>query len=452
MKEHLLSTLKLSLPLIIAQIAQLGLGLTDTAMIGWYGTSELAALTLGHACLFFVYITLTGFSLAVITNVSQAFGKADEEALRLNFRMGLWLVFAFSLIGLVLVSKTEEFLTYLNQDEQIVKIVSQYIEIVQWMVPFLLLTYVIKAFLISVKKQQVVLSISILGLATNIVLNYLFIFGKLGLPELGIRGVAYSSLLTSFAMMLSGLLYIHFSDLKVKRIFKDFFIFDTIIFMNLFKLGWPICLTIMAESGMFSFASILMGWIGDVELAAHGISLTVFALFFMIPLGISQAGTVIIAKTIGANELAKLDKAASSIYLLGLGWAVVNTFLIIVYGDFIISIFLNSNDVNVEEVAFYASVFLFVGCFFHLADSGQILFAALLRGFSDTKKPFMISFFSYWAIGIPAAYFLSQKTSLAGSGVYYGIGLGLLVCSILLFFRFVKIKSEKKSTFEPPKI
>ena len=142
-------------------------------MIGWYGTSELAALTLGHACLFFVYITLTGFSLAVITNVSQAFGKADEEALRLNFRMGLWLVFAFSLIGLVLVSKTEEFLTYLNQDEQIINIVSQYIEIVQWMVPFLLLTYVIKAFLISVKKQQVVLSISILGLATNIVLNYL---------------------------------------------------------------------------------------------------------------------------------------------------------------------------------------------------------------------------------------------------------------------------------------
>ena len=93
---------------------------------------------------------------------------------------------------------------------------------------------------------------------------------------------------------------------------------------------------------------------------------------------------------------------------------------------------------NVEEVAFYASVFLFVGCFFHLADSGQILFAALLRGFSDTKKPFMISFFSYWAIGIPAAYFLSQKTSLAGSGVYYGIGLGLLVCSILLFLDLLK--------------
>ena len=449
MREHLLSTLKLSLPLIIAQIAQLGLGLTDVAMIGWYGTSELAALTLGHACLFFIYITLTGFSLAVITNVSKSFGKADIKALRLNFRMGLWLVFAFSLIGLVLVSKTENFLTYLEQDPNIVEIVSEYIEIVQWMIPFLLLTYVIKAFLISVKKQQIVLIISILGLATNFVFNYLFIFGNFGFPELGIRGVAYSSLLTSFAMMISGLFYIHFSDLKEKQIFKDFFIFDSEIFLNLFKLGWPICLTIMAESGMFSFASILMGWIGDVELAAHGISLTVFALFFMVPLGISQAGTVIIAKIIGANELTKLDQAASSVYLLGLGWAVLNTFLIIFFGDFIISVFLNSNDLNVEKVAFYAGIFLFVGCFFHLADSGQILFAALLRGFSDTKKPFIISFFSYWAIGIPAAYFLSQKTSLSGSGVYYGIGLGLLVCSILLFFRFVKIKNVKKSSLQP---
>ena len=448
MREHLLSTLKLSLPLIIAQIAQLGLGLTDVAMIGWYGTSELAALTLGHACLFFVYITLTGFSLAVITNVSKAFGKADIKALRLNFRMGLWLVFAFSLIGLVLVSKTENFLTYLEQDPYIVGIVSEYIKIVQWMIPFLLLTYVIKAFLISVKKQQIVLVISILGLGTNFVFNYLFIFGNFGFPELGIQGVAYSSLLTSFAMMISGLFYIYFSDLKEKQIFKDFFIFDSEIFLNLFKLGWPICLTIMAESGMFSFASILMGWIGDVELAAHGISLTVFALFFMIPLGISQAGTVIIAKIIGANELTKLDQAASSVYLLGLGWAVLNTFLIIFFGDLIISVFLNSNDLNVEKVAFYAGIFLFVGCFFHLADSGQILFAALLRGFSDTKKPFIISLFSYWAIGIPSAYFLSQKTSLAGSGVYYGIGLGLLVCSILLFLRFITIKNRRKSSVQ----
>ena len=109
---------------------------------------------------------------------------------------------------------------------------------------------------------------------------------------------------------------------------------------------------------------------------------------------------------------------------------------------------MNSNDLNVEMVAFYAGIFLFVGCFFHLADSAQILFAALLRGFSDTKKPFMISFFSYWAIGIPSAYFLSQKTSLAGSGVYYGIGLGLMVCSILLFLRFVKIKNKGKSSLQ----
>ena len=445
MREHLLSTFKLSLPLIIAQIAQLGLGLTDVAMIGWYGTGELAALTLGHTCLFFIYITLTGFSLAVITNVSKAFGKADIEALRRNFRMGLWLIFAFSLIGLVLVSKIPEFLTFLGQDKYIIEIVSQYIDVVQWMMPFLLLTYVIKAFLISVKKQQVVLAISILGLVTNFICNYLFIFGNFGFPELGIGGVASASLFTSIAMMITGLAYVHLSDLREKQIFKDFFIFDADIFTNLFKLGWPICLTIMAESGMFSFASILMGWIGDVELAAHGISITVFALFFMIPLGISQAGTVIIAKIIGANELTKLDQAAASVYLLGLGWAVLNTFLIIFFGDLIISVFLNSNDLNVEKVSFYAGIFLFVGCFFHLADSGQILFAALLRGFSDTKKPFIISLFSYWAVGIPSAYFLSQKTTLAGSGVYYGIGLGLLVCSILLFLRFITIKNRRKS-------
>ncbi len=171
MNSHFFESLRLSIPLIIAQLAQFGLGLTDTVMVGWYGTTELAALTLGHACIFFIYITLSGFALGVIAKVSRAFGNNDIIAVRLNLRMGIWLTFIFSLIGFIIASNIKAFLIYFNQEPRLINVINDYVSVIRWMLPFILLTFVFKAFLISIKKEQTVLIISILGLAINIILN-----------------------------------------------------------------------------------------------------------------------------------------------------------------------------------------------------------------------------------------------------------------------------------------
>ena len=439
MKSHFLESLRLSIPLIIAQLAQFGLGLTDTVMVGWYGTTELAALTLGHACIFFIYITLSGFALGVLAKVSQAYGNKDIISIRFNLRMGIWLVFGFSLLGLIIASNIKTILIYLNQEPRLINVINDYVSIIRWMIPFILLTFVFKAFLISIKKEKTVLTISIFGLAVNIILNYILIFGKFGAPELGIKGAAFASLGTSIFMLSTAIIYSLLTEVKNIKIFDQFFTFEKETFSGLYKIGWPICLTIMAESGMFSAASVLMGWVGEIQLAAHGIVLTIFALFFMIPLGISQAGTVRVAKTIGEKKFNEVGQVALSIYSLGIGWSILGTIIILIFGNDIIGIFLDPKNTNSDLVFSYAVSYLLICCLFHIADTGQILFAAILRGFSDTKVPFLLSLFSYWIIGVPAAYYFSQHTYLYGFGVYLGIGTGLLVASLLLFFRYLSI-------------
>ncbi len=440
MRVHFFESFKISLPLIIAQMAQLGLGLTDTLMVGWYGTQELAALTLGHACIFFVYITITGFSLGIITKVSEAVGSENLQLVRLNFRMGVWLVLTFSILGILILANTESILTLFKQDANLIEVVGDYMQIIIWMLPTILMTYVFKAFLISVGKERIVLIISVFGLIVNFILNYLFIFGNFGLPELGLRGAAFASLGSSVSMLGGTIAYSCFSDIHKYKIFSNFFDFDKKIFSSLFKVGWPICLTIMAESGMFSTAPLFMGWIGEAQLAAHGVVMIIFAFFFMIPLGISQAGTVRIAKTIGERKLNDIGNVAFSVYGLGLGWACLNTAIIIIFREDIVNLFIDQTNLNADLVLMYAISYLLVCSLFHLADSGQILFAAILRGFSETKIPFVMSLFSYWAIGVPTAYYLSQHTKALGLGVYLGIGTGLLFASILLFYRYLTVK------------
>ena len=440
MKEHFFESFRISLPLIIAQMAQLGLGLTDTLMVGWYGTRELAALTLGHACIFFVYITITGFSLGIIAKVSEAFGSGNLQLVRLNVRMGIWLVLTFSILGILILANTESILILFKQEVGLIEVVKDYVQIIIWMLPTILMTYVFKAFLISVGKERIVLVISIIGLIINFFLNYLFIFGNFGMPELGLRGAAIASLGSSVSMLGATIAYSCLSDIQKYKIFSNFFDFDKKIFSDLFKVGWPICLTIMAESGMFSTAPLFMGWLGEAQLAAHGVVMIVFAFFFMIPLGISQAGTVRVAKTIGERKLNDIGNVAFSIYGLGLGWACVNTVVIIIFREDIINLFIDQTNLNADLVLLYATSYLLVCCLFHIADSGQILFAAILRGFSETKIPFAMSLFSYWAIGVPTAYYLSQHTQALGLGVYLGIGTGLLIASILLFYRYLKVK------------
>jgi Na+-driven multidrug efflux pump len=223
-----------------------------------------------------------------------------------------------------------------------------------------------------------------------------------------------------------------------KRIYKP----DSKALIQVTKLGLPIGLTTLAEVGSFSAAAVIMGWIGKIELAAHGILMQIFGLAFMIPLGISQAATIRIGTALGEENKEKIYEASKSIYILGIGFGVLIIFTLILGGEFFINLFLDQRLSNSDEVLRFASIFLFFGIIFHIFDCGQILVIGLLRGLSDTKVPFYLCLLSYWGVGIPVAYILSIQLNLGGSGIWIGLGIGMSFCFATLGYRFKFLKAK----------
>ena len=186
----------------------------------------------------------------------------------------------------------------------------------------------------------------------------------------------------------------------------------------------------------------LMGWVGKIELAAHGILMEIFALAFMISLGISQAATIRVGTLLGESKIIELRKVAMSIYILGLGFSIFIILVLLVSGNFFINLFLDQGIPKSNEVIEYASILLIFGIAFHFFDCGQILSIGLLRGLSDTRLPFYISLVSFWGIGITVAYFLSNYTNFGGIGVWIGLGLGMTSCFAGLSYRFEILKKR----------
>ena len=436
-------TIKLSFPLIITQFTQMGIGVTDTLMMGWLGTTELAALTLASTLLFILYIWIYGFPNASVALISQAQGRQDATFARRAFRMGLWAVILSSSVSITILSQTDLILRFFGQKEELISLASQYMAIAKWMIlPFMIFTMV-RAFMMSIDRVYIIFWISVFGLLLNALVNYMLIFGNLGAPQLEIQGAAFASVISGLAMMVLMVCYTFLSkSIRNFELFKRIFKPDSKALLQVIKMGFPIGLTTLAEVGSFSAAAVIMGWIGKIELAAHGILMQIFGLAFMIPLGISQAATIRVGTALGEENKEKIYEASKSIYILGMGFGVLIIFTLILGGEFFINLFLDRRLADSDEVLRFASIFLFIGIIFHIFDCGQILAIGLLRGLSDTKVPFYLCLLSYWGVGIPVAYILSIHLGLGGSGIWIGLGIGMGFCFATLGYRFKLLKTK----------
>lgn len=436
-------TFKLSFPLVITQFTQMGIGLTDTIMIGWLGATELASLTLASTLLFIFYIWIYGFPNAGVALISQAQGRKDSKFARRAFRMGLWLVILASLISIGILTQVEPILRFFGQKEELIHLSAEYMVIAKWMIlPFMIFT-MLRAFMMSVNKVYMIFWVSTFGLVFNAVVNYLLIFGNFGAPKLEIQGAAIASISSSLVMLLLIIGYTYISkSIRKFELFKGIYKADITTLLKVTHLGFPIGMTTLAEVSSFSAATILMGWVGKIELAAHGIMMQIFSLAFMVPLGVSQAATIRIGTALGEKNKKKIYEASKSVYIIGLGCGIIIMLSLFLGGESFIKLFLDQNVINSEEVLKFASIFLVYGIFFHIFDCGQILSIGLLRGLSDTRVPFYFCLLSYWGVGIPVAYILSIHSYLGGTGIWVGLGIGAAFCFATLGYRFESLKAK----------
>lgn len=436
-KAHTRAILVLGLPLIGSHLAQMLLHVTDTVMMGWYGVTELAAVVIASSSFFVVFILGSGFAQAVMPMVASAIGRGDEVQVRRDARMGLWLSIGFGLLTYPLFWWSEPLLLALGQKPDVAAFGQDFLRIAGLgMIPSLVVM-VLKSYLAALERTQVVLWVTLAGVGVNIAFGWALIFGNWGAPELGVRGAAIASV--AVQAMTAGALAIYagwLPELRHFRLFQRFWRPDWQALGLVFRLGAPIGLTSLAEGGMFQASALMMGWIGTVELASHGIALQAAALTFMVHLGLANATTVRTALAAGAGDRAGLRLGGKVAIALSMAFAMVTVTAFLTLPVPIISLFLDKANPESVQIVAYGTALLAVAALFQVVDALQVMALGLLRGVKDTRAPMWIAVISYWVVGIPTSYLLAFKAEYGGVGLWLGLVVGLSVAAVLLMVRF----------------
>ncbi|MEP2784469.1 MAG: MATE family efflux transporter [Pseudoruegeria sp.] len=435
--NHIRAILTLGLPLIGSHLANFAIGVTDTVMMGWYGVEELAAVVLASSFYFVVFIFGSGIALAVMPMVAEASENDDEVEVRRASRMGIWLSLAYGILVLPLFWYSGPILLALGQGDVLAHLGQEYLLTIGPVIFPALLIMVLKSFLSGLERTQVILWVSVLGAVLNGVLNWVFIFGKLGMPEMGVRGAAIASLTAqtvTFAMF--ALYAVVLPELRRYALFKRLWRSDTDALRRVFTLGWPISVTMLAEVGLFVGAAVLVGWIGTMEVAAHGIALQISSATFLVHLGLSNAATIRAGRALGRHEIDDLQRGAHIVLIMSVLFSLVAVVVFVTYPEFITGLFLSPDNPERGLIIPLASALLIISGLFQLVDGTQAVGLGLLRGVQDTRMPMLIAAFSYWGVGMPASYYFGFHLGYGTEGIWYGLVTGLASAAVLLLSRF----------------
>jgi len=434
-RAHFRATLALGLPLVGGQVAQFGIHMTDTIMLGWYNIEALAAMVLASTMFFVLYIFGSGFGWAVMPMVAAADSVGDGQAARRATRMALWLsaLFAAAVIPIMLMARP--ILEAMGQDPDVSAQAQRYLRIAGWGMLAQLPVVAFRSYLSALDRAGIVMWVTLATLVMNIFLNYALIFGNWGAPELGIRGAAIASVTVQFVTF-GALLVISARTRPDHQLLIRFWKPDWRGFGEVFRLGWPIGLTSLAEAGLFSAASVMMGWLGTNALAAHGIALQIVATIFMVHIGLSQAATVRAGRALGRRDEAGLRMTGIVAISMSAVVAAMTVTTLILIPEPLLSLFIDPSDPARDAVVAIGISLLAAAAVFQLVDAAQVMALGLLRGVQDTRAPMIIAIISYWVVGLPVSYALGFPLGLGGVGIWLGLTVGLALAAVLMMARF----------------
>lgn len=448
-RTHTRAILSLGLPLIGSHVAQFAITLTDTVMLGWYDVTALAAQVLAGGFFFVIFITGSGFAWAVTPLVAEAEGQGDTTQARRATRMSLWLVTLYALVTLPAMIWSTPLFRAIGQEEDVAVLAGSYLSIAGIGLLPALVVMVFKSFLSALERTRIILLSTIGAVFVNAAVNGVLIFGHLGFPEMGIRGAAVASVFTQLATAVILILYI-LRRLPEHTMFQRMWRPDWEALARVFALGVPIGLTTLAEVGLFSASSVMMGWLGKLPLAAHGIALQIASLTFMAHLGLSNAATVRAGRAMGARDHDALRDGAVTATVLSLGVALVTVAVFLLIPGVLIGLFLDPQDPQRAEVIAIGVVLLAAAAVFQLVDAAQVLAIGILRGVQETRVPMIIATVSYWLIGVPVAYGLGFPAGLGAVGIWLGLAVGLSLAAIFLMLWFWRRVYPRVRTAPPP--
>lgn len=434
-RKELRAIAVIALPIISAQLLQVGMGVADTVMAGRIDALTLAAVAMGSAMWFFTFIGGLGVMLALTPIISHHVGGNNHALIREELRQGIWLALLLALVLMGVLGVMGALMPLLGIEEGIVSETRSYLLWVSWSLPFTCL-YLVPRFLNeSMGHSMPMFWAQLAMLPVNVLGNYIFMYGNFGAPAMGAAGGA---LATGVAQTL-GCLALYTYTLRARR-YKPFKLRQRMTRPNwphiatIVRLGIPISVGMAMESGLFTATALLMGRFGVDNVAGHQIAINLASLMFMVPLGISIALTVRVGQALGAGEpLAARYRGRLGIVLCT-AFMVVSALVLGTFGKFFSSLYTSN-----QTVIATAAQFLLYAAVFQVVDGMQVGAMGVLRGYRDTKIPMFITVFCYWGIGMGLSLSLGVFGPMGPAGLWGGLVGGLAVAAVVLNLRFWRL-------------
>ncbi len=433
--QHTKAVLKLGLPLVVSNLAQFAIHMTDTLMLGWYDVTALAAATLATSVYFVIFIVGAGFAQAVTPLVAAAAEAGDIKTARRATRMAVWLSVFYGCLFASPFFVAEPILLAIGQTPAVAAAGADYLWIIAIGLIPALIVMALKAFLVALEMTAMILWSTVIAALLNILLNYALIFGNFGAPQLGIQGAAIASVTMQVANVIVLIIYI-LRRLPHYQLMQNPLRPDPQVMARVFRLGLPIGMTSLAEGGLFTASTIMMGWIGEIALAAHGIALQLTSLMFMVHIALSQAATVRAGRAVGRRDEVALRRGGIAATTMSGMFVAVTIFIFIVFPTPLIGIFIDTTSPVRGEILTLGTQLLALAALFQLVDAAQVMALGLLRGIQDTAVPMVIAAISYWVIAIPASYLMAFTLGWGPQGLWLGLVVGLTVAAMALTTRF----------------
>ncbi len=422
-------TLLLALPIMVAQVAQVGMGFVDTLMAGRVGTGDLAAVALGSNVFVTVFVTLMGVVAALNPILSQLFGAGKTEAVGDSGRQGLWFGLGLGIIGMLLLwLLIVPVRNFLGLGEYVENTFAQYVFLIALGMPGALLYRALHAYASSLNRTLPIMVVGLAALLLNIPLNYIFVYGKLGMPAMGGAGCGLASALVFWLEAVVLWLYI-----ARHRYFAPFGLTRRFAWpqwraqWQMLKLGVPIGLSFFLEVSLFTFIGLLISRFGVTQVAAQQVVISLTAILYMLPQSLGVALGVRVAQSVGMGKLRRARFVAGSGMLLGGVCSLLTIALLLIWRTPLVSMYTHDPAV----IALSGTLLLFAAVF-QWSDATQTIASYALRGYKLTKIPMLIHAVAFWGLGLGLGSLLGLYFNWGLYGFWSALVLALFGAAVAL--------------------
>ena len=424
--------LKIGLPIMLGQACVIILAFADNIMIGWHSVDELAASSFVNNILNLLIMTELGFAAGMTPIIGSHNGRGDVASVGLTLRNGLVVNGLIGLASVVLLAVVYALLGHFGQEPELLPLIRPYFVIVGISTLFSLGFNTLKQFTDGICRPVVSMVFLRLGNVVNIFGNWVLIYGKLGFPEMGLVGAGISTLFSRILIFAAFLLYILFSRSlrQYARAIKEA-VLSLAEMKSIFTVGYPVAIQMALETSSFTFAAVMAGWLGVIELAAHQVVITISQLFFLMMQGLSFALSILVSNACGRGDYKGVREYAGKGYGMIVCISATLSILLYIFRYQAAGVFTDSPEVSAMAVSLFFVLFAY-----QFGDGLQLCFANVLRGLQDVKPIMKVAFVSYYIIAIPVAYLLGFKTSLGLLGIWLGFPVGLTIAGVFFFLRY----------------